>query len=77
MPHVMITWLPKACRTPEIRKKVAEAVVKAMVAVDGADVPADRLVVRFGEAVDPFPLPKGYSASPELAATEEALVSAK
>eukprot|EP00527_Entomoneis_sp_CCMP2396_P009084 CAMPEP_0198136952 /NCGR_PEP_ID=MMETSP1443-20131203/506_1 /TAXON_ID=186043 /ORGANISM="Entomoneis sp., Strain CCMP2396" /LENGTH=82 /DNA_ID=CAMNT_0043798259 /DNA_START=98 /DNA_END=346 /DNA_ORIENTATION=+ len=68
MPFVQITWLPKACRTAAVRKEVADAVIKAMVSVKGADISAENLVVRFGEAVDGFPLPKGHSENPEFAA---------
>jgi hypothetical protein len=28
MPFVQITWIPKACRTAAVRKKVADAVIK-------------------------------------------------
>jgi hypothetical protein len=42
-----------------------------MVAVKGADISADNLVVRFAEAVDGFPLPKGHSANPELRAPQK------
>jgi len=28
MPFVHVAWLPKACRTPEVRKEVAKAVIK-------------------------------------------------
>ena len=66
MPFVQITWLPKACRNAAVRQQVADAVIKAMVSVDGADISADNLVVRFSESVDGFPLPKGHSANPEL-----------
>ena len=38
MPFVQITWLPKACRNAAVRKEVADAVLKAMCAVKGADV---------------------------------------
>ena len=62
MPHVHITWLPKACRTAAARKEVAEAVIKAMTAVKSADISPDNLVVRFSESVGGHPLPKGYSA---------------
>ncbi|KAL1503050.1 hypothetical protein AB1Y20_011117 [Prymnesium parvum] len=66
-----ITWLPKACRTPEVRKEVAEAVIKAMTSVKSAEISPENLVVRFGEAVDGFPLPKGFSANPELQAPQK------
>eukprot|EP00326_Haptolina_ericina_P027334 CAMPEP_0181185422 /NCGR_PEP_ID=MMETSP1096-20121128/9495_1 /TAXON_ID=156174 ORGANISM="Chrysochromulina ericina, Strain CCMP281" /NCGR_SAMPLE_ID=MMETSP1096 /ASSEMBLY_ACC=CAM_ASM_000453 /LENGTH=71 /DNA_ID=CAMNT_0023274257 /DNA_START=102 /DNA_END=317 /DNA_ORIENTATION=- len=71
MPHVMITWLPKACRTPEVRKEVAEAVIKAMASVQSAQISPQNLVVRFGESVDGFPLPKGFSENPELQAPQK------
>jgi phenylpyruvate tautomerase PptA (4-oxalocrotonate tautomerase family) len=71
MPFVQITWLPKACRNALVRKEIAEAVIKAMVAVEGADISKDNLVVRFSEAVDGFPLPKGHSENPELQAPQK------
>lgn len=66
MPFVQITWLPKACRTASTRKKVADAVLKAMVSVKEADISPENLVVRFSESVDGFPLPKGHSHNPDL-----------
>ena len=42
---------------------------KAMVSVEGADISAQNLVVRFSESVDGFPLPVGHSANPELQGT--------
>jgi hypothetical protein len=68
MPFVQITWLPKACRNAATRKEVADAVIKAMVSCKSADISPDNLVVRFSEAVDGFPLPKGHSENPELKA---------
>lgn len=39
MPFVQVTWLPKACRrSPEVRKQVADAILKAMVSVKGAEI---------------------------------------
>jgi hypothetical protein len=70
MPFVQITWLPKACRTAAVRKEVADAVIKAMVGIKGADISPDNLVVRFGESVDGFPLPKGHSENPDLQAPQ-------
>ena len=29
---INVTWLPKACRTADVRKDIAEAVMKVMVA---------------------------------------------
>ena len=68
MPFVHIAWIPKACRNQAVREEVAEAVRKAMIGVKSADISPDNLVVRFSESVDGFPLPKGYSDNPELAA---------
>jgi len=68
MPFVQVTWIPKACRTAAVRKEVAEAIMKAMINVKSADISPKNLVVRFGESVDGFPLPKGHSQNPELAA---------
>ena len=53
--------LPKACRTPEARKEVARAVINALVSVKSADISADKVVVRFSEAVDGFALPPGHT----------------
>lgn len=39
-----------------------------MASVKSAEISPDNLVVRFGEAVDGFPLPKGHSANPDLQA---------
>ena len=55
MPFVQITWLPKACRTAQVRQEIAKAVMKVMVAHDKADIVPDNLVVRFSETVDGFP----------------------
>ncbi len=44
---------------------------QAMVAVEGADISPQNLVVRFSEAVDGFPLPKGHSESPDLQAPQK------
>ena len=54
-----------------MREEVAAAVRKAMVGVKSADISPDNLVVRFSESVDGFPLPKGYSDNPELAAVSK------
>ncbi|CAJ1953481.1 unnamed protein product [Cylindrotheca closterium] len=71
MPFVHITWLPKACRTAAVRKEVADAVIKAMCAQKDADISPENLVVRFSEAVDGFPLPKGHSENPALQAPQK------
>jgi len=63
MPSIMVTWLPKECRNAVVRKKVAGAILKALTAPDiaaMADIPKQNIVVRFSEAVDGFPLPKGF-----------------
>ena len=44
---------------------------QAMVSVKGADISPDNLVVRFSEAVDGFPLPKGHSKNPDLKAEQK------
>ena len=33
-----MTWLPKACRSVAVRKEVADAILKAMVSVKGAEI---------------------------------------
>jgi hypothetical protein len=42
-----------------------------MVSVKGAEISPDNLVVRFSEAVDGFPLPKGHSENPEFQAPQK------
>jgi hypothetical protein len=42
--------------------------LQALVSVEGADISAQNVVVRFSESVDGFPLPHGYSHNPELQA---------
>ena len=71
MPFVQITWLPKACRTAQVRQEIAKAVMKVMVAHDKADIVPDNLVVRFSETVDGFSLPKGHSSNPQLAEPQQ------
>ena len=61
MPHIHVTWLPKACRNAAVRKEVADAIIKAVTSVKSADVSPQNLVVRFSESVGGHPLPKGYS----------------
>lgn len=65
MPFVHVTWLPKAVRAdPKVRQAVAGAIIKALTAPDiaaKADIPTDKLVVRFSEAVDGFPVPEGHT----------------
>tara|TARA_B100000513_G_scaffold101333_1_gene43373 strand:+ start:61 stop:291 length:231 start_codon:yes stop_codon:yes gene_type:complete len=71
MPFVQVTWLPKACRNGAVRKEVADAIIKAMVSVESAEISPSNLVVRFAESVDGFPLPKGHSENPELQAPQK------
>jgi len=66
MPFVHIAWLPKACRNAKVRKEIADAVMKVMVAHPKADIAEENLVVRFSEAVDGFSLPTGHSKNPKL-----------
>lgn len=47
MPNVTVNWLPKACRTPEVKRKVADAIIVAMAGVQGAEITADRVNVEF------------------------------
>jgi hypothetical protein len=42
-----------------------------MVAHKTADIAPANLVVRFSEAVDGFPLPKGHSMNPDLQAPQK------
>jgi hypothetical protein len=41
---------------------------QVMIAHPKADIAPENLVVRFSEAVDGFPLPKGHSNNPDLQA---------
>ncbi|EKX40461.1 hypothetical protein GUITHDRAFT_75493 [Guillardia theta CCMP2712] len=61
MPFIMVNWLPKACRNAAVRKEVADAIIKAVTSVKSADISPDKVVVRFAEAVDGFPLPAGHT----------------
>ena len=61
MPFVHIAWLQKACRTAEVRKEVASAVIKALTSVKSAEISADKVVVRFSESVDGFQRPEGHT----------------
>jgi phenylpyruvate tautomerase PptA (4-oxalocrotonate tautomerase family) len=61
MPFVHVAWLPKACRTKEVRKEVARAIIKALSSVKTAEIAADKVVVRFSESVDGFALPEGHT----------------
>jgi phenylpyruvate tautomerase PptA (4-oxalocrotonate tautomerase family) len=61
MPFVHVAWLPKACRTAEVRKEVASAVIKALTSVKSAEITPDKVVVRFSESVDGFALPAGHT----------------
>eukprot|EP00956_Cyclotella_meneghiniana_P003434 scaffold4172_cov67-Cyclotella_meneghiniana.AAC.10 len=64
MPLIHVTWLPKACRNSEVRKQVAKAIIQAITnneVAKAADIPTDKLVVRFSEAVDGFALPPGHT----------------
>jgi hypothetical protein len=42
-----------------------------MCAHKSADIAPENLVVRFSEAVDGFPLPKGHSQNPDLQAPQK------
>ena len=59
LPFVHVAWLPKACRTPEVRKEAATD--KALVGVKSAEITPDKVVVRFSESVDGFALPQGHT----------------
>lgn len=61
MPFVHVAWLPKACRTSQVRKDVAAAIIKAVCGVTSAQITPDKVVVRFSEAVDGFALPPGHT----------------
>ena len=62
----LTSFLKKACRNDKVRKEVATAILKALTAPDvaaKADIPPQNIVVRFSEAVDGFPLPKGHDVT--------------
>jgi hypothetical protein len=42
-----------------------------MIANKSADIAPENLMVRFSEAVDGFPLPKGHSLNPDLQAPQK------
>jgi len=45
--------------------------MQVMIAHEKADIAPENLVVRFSEAVDGFPLPKGHSQNPDLQAPQK------
>jgi hypothetical protein len=45
--------------------------IQVMCAHKSADIAPENLVVRFSEAVDGFPLPKGHSQNPDLQAPQK------
>ena len=63
----MIPWLRQCIHTlftnqqAAVRKEVASAIIKAVCAVKSAEITPDKVVVRFGEAVDGWPLPDGHT----------------
>jgi phenylpyruvate tautomerase PptA (4-oxalocrotonate tautomerase family) len=64
MPLVIINWVPKASRTAAVRKKVAKAVLDALTKTEAglsAEITPDKVVVRFAEAQDGWPLPTGWT----------------
>lgn len=65
MPLVIINWIPKASRTAAVRKRVAKAVIDALTKSEAglaAEITPDKVVVRFAEAQDSFPLPQGWTS---------------
>lgn len=64
MPLVIINWIPKASRTAAVRKAVAKAVIDALTKSEAgikAEITPDKVVVRFAEAQDGWPLPQGWT----------------
>ncbi len=47
MPIVTVNWLQKSCRTPDVKRKVADAIIDAMSGVEEAEVSPDRVSVKF------------------------------
>lgn len=62
--HATLTRFPAFCVTPYIP-------TQAMSSVEEADISPQNLVVRFGESVDGFPLPKGHSHNQDLQAEQQ------
>lgn len=65
MPLVIINWIPKASRTAAVRKEVAAAVIEALTKTEAgrkAEITPDKVVVRFAESQDGWPLPDGWTA---------------
>lgn len=63
MPQVTVNWLQKPCRTPEVKNKVAQAIIAAMASVKEADIAADRVCVEFS-IIDQGQPDGGYRAKP-------------
>ncbi|MSS73060.1 MAG: hypothetical protein EXS64_16440 [Candidatus Latescibacteria bacterium] len=61
MPNVTVNWLPKGCRTPEVKRKVADAIIAAMAGVKDAEIAADRVTVEF-TIIDETQPKEGYKA---------------
>ena len=61
MPNVTVNWLPKGCRTPEVKRKVADAIIAAMSGVKEAEIAADRVTVEF-TIIDETQPKEGYKA---------------
>lgn len=61
MPNVTVNWLAKPCRTPEVKRKVADAIIAAMAGVKEAEIAADRVTVEF-TIIDEGQPKEGYKA---------------
>lgn len=75
--HVATEGMSHGCRatrrgasgeSDRCNKRRRQQVINAMTGVKAAQISADNLVIRFGESVDAFPLPKGFSANAKLQA---------
>jgi hypothetical protein len=63
MPNVTVNWLPKACRTAEVKRRVADAIIAAMADVKEADISADAVNVVF-TVIDSEQPKGGYRRNP-------------
>lgn len=59
MPNVTVNWLAKPCRTSEVKRKVADAIIAAMAGVQAAEIDADHVNVEF-TIIDPDQPKEGY-----------------
>ena len=61
MPIVTVNWLLKSCRTPDVKRKVADAIIDAMSGVEEAEISPGRVSVKFS-IIDSDQPDAGYRA---------------